>query len=223
MKTAVINFLKKNWKNILIVTLCGAIAFLTYKSIRKDASSNIKVSDREYVDSASAYHIIYNDKTISQLKKENKELYDSIKKYKNNLTDAIQFKYVIKYNTDTVFISSSKPSNSLKIYSYSNKNDTLSYSLKIASNSEPSWYKFSFILNDKFTIYNTKENGVNETVIKNKNKGVITDVSVYKKNENNIFNKIAFGPSVSYGFSLDSHKLEPLIGVSLTYNIFGKK
>ena len=74
MKTAVINFIKKNWKNILIVTLCGAIVFLTYKSIRKDASSNIKVSDREYVDSASAYHIIYNDKTISQLKKENKEL-----------------------------------------------------------------------------------------------------------------------------------------------------
>ena len=52
----------------------------------------------------NTYVKIYESQNISKLKKENKALYDSIKKLKN-VESAIEIRYKYRYKTDTVYLS----------------------------------------------------------------------------------------------------------------------
>ena len=61
----------------------------------------------------NTYVKIYESQNISKLKKENKALYDSIKKLKN-VESAIEIRYKYRYKTDTVYLSKSVKQSALK-------------------------------------------------------------------------------------------------------------
>lgn len=169
------------------------------------------------------------DKQISNLKHENKALYDSIKKYKDKVTYLAQFKYKKQYNIvskvtkqDTVKQDVAKTN----VYEYANeKNDSLTYNLKIASKVEPEWYKLDITVSDNFTIINNKTHNLNETTISSSNKGYIDNVTVFsKKSEKNKFwNRFNVGPVVAVGYDVANKDFGVVLGVGISYNLFPKK
>ena len=80
----IINFFNKNKKAIiygfLILLAFFVVLFGCYK-----CSNHWKAQKIEYVDSTGTYHKQYNEGKFNDLKKENKELYDSLKKYKDQI------------------------------------------------------------------------------------------------------------------------------------------
>ena len=113
----------------------------------------------------NTYVKIYESQNISKLKKENKALYDSIKKLKN-VESAIEIRYKYRYKTDTVYLSKPVKQSALKdsVYDFRSDNDTVSYELKVKAK-DVDWYSMNFAINDKFTIINRNDNDQNETTV----------------------------------------------------------
>ena len=65
----------------LFLVTCGLIWF----SNRQYESSKKLIEEVEYYDSLNNYNKIYYSKTFKEIKKENKELYDSLKQYKDKI------------------------------------------------------------------------------------------------------------------------------------------
>ena len=184
--------------------------------------------------------VINKDKELKDLKSENRELYDSLEMYKEKLDYVIQFSYSKNYKTDTVWITKTKKvytpvevekykeeirnDSTIMTYEYSNDpNDSINYNLKIGSQTEPKWYALDMHVSEKFTIVNKKEGETNITNIESDNKGEITDITVFNKEQKTrVMNKIAIGPSISFGYDFANKRMAPTVGVSVTYNLFGK-
>lgn len=230
---------KKYIKISLLIILSLLLAlFVLRKCNKPKVKHNI-----EYVDKKGTYHKYYEDGKFSELKKENKELYDSLKKYKKEIDYLVQFKYNKSYKTDTVIITKTKvkketlysknekgefieKKEEAKTYEYQNKpNDSVDYKLKINSEREPNWYSLDINVHDKITLVNKKEeNGTNHLTINTDNKANITDVTTFKKKEKkNIFNKIAIVPGIYYGYDVKNKRMGYGVGITLGYNIFGTK
>lgn len=182
--------------------------------------------------------IISNDKDFKELKKENKELYDSLKKYKNQIDHLIQFTHTKEYRVDTVYIHAEpqvvyiadNQGNLVEakdsVYEYKGQDtDTLKYNLKVGSKVEPSWYALNVKVSEKFTIVNKElGNGVNQTDIQTGTNGEITDVTVYeKKDKTRFWDKFAVGPQVGAGYDVINNKLGVQVGIGVTYNLLPKK
>lgn len=226
-------------KLILALLVLILISFFVFKRC-----SNSKNKDNvEYVDKKGTYHKEFKDGKFSDLKKENKELYDSLKKYKKEIDYLVQFKYNKRYKTDKVIVKTTEikkvpiyikndkgefieKKEEAKTYEYQNKpNDSIEYKLKINSVREPNWYSLDVNVHDKITLVNKKEeNGINHLTINTDNKANVTDVTTFKKKEKkNIFNKIAIVPGIYYGYDIKNKKIGYGIGITLGYNIFGTK
>lgn len=169
------------------------------------------------------YVVVKADETIKQLKKENKELYDSIKTYKDNVKFVTQFKYKKAYVTDTVYVSKND-NDKVETFTYSNKNqnDSLNYNLSIGSITEPSWYKLDISVGDKFTIINKKANdNNNQTIISSGNGGLIEDVTAFnKKEKKRIWNNFSTGPTIGVGYGTIGHSFDIYVGVGVTYKVW---
>ena len=221
------------WVSILLLTLI-LVGVTFYENWKYDQST--KIIENEITE--GVVQKANFDRDFKELKKENKELYDSLKQYKDQIDFLTQFNYNKKYKTDTVwatktvfktpeekivYIEKMKSDTTVKTYRYANdKNDSINYKLEVGSRTEPVWYTVDVSVSDKFTIVNKKENGVNFTEIKSENKGEITNVTAFNKKEKRIWNKIAIGPSITYGYDFNSKKFAPTVGISVTYNLFGK-
>lgn len=161
---------------------------------------------------------IYYDQTIASLKKENKELYDSVKAYKSEIDYLVQFKYKKRYKTDTVFIDTTMVKDT-HVYEYKNSdNDSINYRLEIASREEPSWYKLDLEVSDKFTIVNKRDDGINITDIKSDNGGELSSVVTVKKKKSWKEN-FSFGPSVNVGYDPLNKNMGVMVGFGLSYKI----
>ena len=169
----------KNNKNIIICILISLICIgLIYFTYSKIYNGKIFKENIVYVDSTKTANVIYDEGSFSDLKKENKELYDSLKKYKDEITYLLQFKYKKEYDTGKIITkyvvingdSIAANEDSVKIYEYgNNENDTIHYNLKIGSKVEPNWYQLRTVVNEKFTIVNKKlDDGVNKTTIEHR-------------------------------------------------------
>lgn len=208
----------------LVVILCGLVVYFN------DKSANNAVEYIETVRQDGMYTQYYYDKEFNALKKENKELYDSLKKQKKEIESLSQFQYKVKYKTDTVFIENKEPLPELvqeltdKTYTYNSETDTLSYELEINSKLEPNWYKLSAEVKDKFTIVNKDYgNGQQATFIESDNKGEISDVTLWQKRKTTKwYNRFSFGPTVSVGYDPVNRNVGVVVGVGVTYNILGK-
>lgn len=160
---------------------------------------NFHKNDTQYVN-------ISNDKSLKELKKINEELYDSIK-HLNNVKEAIQIKYVTKYQTDTVNIEKyyiAKDS----LYRYSQQTDTISYDLAIKGK-DVEWFNLGFSLHDSLMIVTRSNNGQNETTITHGNNTTIEEFTVYV-------------PKKTFGQKLKEH-LYWGVGVGAGYGFINKK
>ena len=208
----------------VILILGGLVFYFNHK-----ASTNAE-KFIETVEQDGKYIQRYYEREFSELKKENKELYDSLKKSKKEIESLSQFQYKVKYVTDTVYTEPKKdlpeeiqelPDNT---YTYSNETDTLSYKLKINSKLEPNWYQLSAEVKDKFTIVNKDYgNGQQGTTIESQNHGEISDVTAWQKPKTTKwYNRFSFGPTVSVGYDPINKNVGVVVGVGVTYDILGR-
>lgn len=201
------------------VLIVGLSAVLLYGYLH--TNSNL-VNNEEY-SKDNTYVRIYESQKIEKLKKENEQLYDSIKTLKN-VESAIEVKYKYKYKTDTVFVEKSlanlQPKDS--IYDFHSDNDTVNYELKVKAN-DLQWYTMNFTINDKFTIVNQNENNLNKTTINHSDNVTIDGTTIYHKqdNSNKWYNRFAVGPTIGVGVN-QKGQFGTYLGVGVTFNLLKK-
>ena len=134
----------------LIVLIVILTAYFNYQLNKKQK----KIDEIEYVDTTGTYHKLYYEKKFKELKNENRELYDSLKKYKDKIDYIVQFYHEKEYSTGKVGDNKPKIKDSIvydtipitlpqvaKTYEYeSEPNDTFQYKLKVNSPTEPKRY-----------------------------------------------------------------------------------
>ena len=148
-------FIKKHWMCIVIVILMIISVCMLFVSDNERDRLQRQLEEAELIDSNNTYHKWYYEKAISDLKKVNKSLYDSISTYKDQVSYLIQFKYQKEYNTGKVNTGKKQdtipaPIDSVKTYQYAGgTNDTISYNLSIGSTTEPDWYSLNVKVSDE--------------------------------------------------------------------------
>ena len=195
----------------LIVVIVGLVAYVN-REIKKN---NKLIDEIDYVDSLHQYNKYFYETKFSELKKTNKELYDSLKQYKDNIDYIVQFYHEKEYNTGKIDNNKPKIKDSVvydtvpmiippiaKTYEYiSEPNDTFQYKLNVNSFTEPKWYSIEAKVKNKFTIVNKEEGGMNHIVINPENGGNITNPTVWKKEKKRSFwNRFSFGPGATIGY-----------------------
>lgn len=157
---------------------------------------------------------ISNDKTWGELKRENEELYDSIRKL-SNVKEAIQVKYVLKRDIDTVYINNTYiPIDS--IYHYAQNSDTINYNLDIKGK-DVEWFKLDFSIQDSLMLVTRSANGQNETTISHTTNTSIKDVTVFvpkKKFSQKVKENVYFGVGVGAGYGFFNKKPDIYIGIN---------
>lgn len=211
---------------VIIIALCACINYKLKK--------NSKLIDKiEYVDSANQYHKYYYETKFKELKKTNKELYDSLKQYKDKITYLIQFTHEKDYKTgvintkpnivDTNIKDSMKVDTPLvaKTYEYmSEPNDTFQYKLNVNSYTEPNWYSIQAKVKNKFTIVNKEEGGMNHVTIQPNDGGNVSNVTVFKKKEKRSFwNRFSFGPGFTVGYDPINKQWGMTAGLTGTFDL----
>lgn len=206
---------------------------LLWFSHKQYSNSKRLVEEVEYYDSLNRYNKLYYSKSFSDLKKENKELYDSLKQYKDQIDFLVQFTHEKDYETGVV---TTKPivkdstvhgttpitiPNVARTYEYINEaNDTFQYKLKVNSYTEPNWYSIKAKVKNKFTIVNKEVDGANHIVIDPQNGGNVTDVTVWHKKEKRKFwDRFSFGPSVTAGYDPFNKRFAVVAGVAATFDL----
>lgn len=177
-------------------------------------SSKNVVSDANYNKSETQYVNISSDKSLSELKKVNEELYDSIKKL-SNIKEAIQIKYVTRYNSDTVYIGKVYQAKD-STYHYTHTSDTINYKLDIKG-CNVKWFKLGFSIQDSLMIVTRSNNNQNETTITHSDITDINDVTVYipkKTFKDKIRNNVYFGVGVGAGYGFFTKKPDIYIGIN---------
>ena len=215
---------------IVVVMFLVTAAMLMFTHYKLNESENM-IDDIEYVDSTNTYNKLYVEKTFKALKKENSELYDSLKAYKDKITYLVQFTHEKHYVIDTVYVKDkiSIENDTMlvdtplvsKTYEYQGEpNDTLQYRLLINSHTEPNWYSLEASVKNKFTIVNKDYgDGMNHITIDPSN-GNISDVTVFKKkSKDNLWKRISIGPSVTAGYDVINKNPGVMVGVSVTFNL----
>ena len=214
---------------ILIVLIVGLVAYFNYKLKEKQK----KIDEIEYTDSTGTYNKLYYEAKFASLKKENRELYDSLKQYKDKIDYIVQFYHEKEYNTGQVH---TKPNvidsvvydtipvqipQIAKTYEYlSEPNDTFQYKLNVNSFTEPNWYSIQAKVKNKFTIVNKEEGGMNHITIEPGNGGTITDPTVWKKKEKrSLWDRFSFGPGVTAGYDPINKRFGVVVGASATFDL----
>ena len=89
---------------VVLALLCGFFGYRNYKLAQRLPST---VSE-SYNDTTGLYKKIYESREFVALQTENKELYDSLKQYREQIDYLVQFTYSKSYSTDTVWITKTK-------------------------------------------------------------------------------------------------------------------
>lgn len=228
-------------KCVLIMIALFLVIIGTLYFARTELKESEKlVEEVEYIDSTNTYNKIYYEKEMSSLRKENKELFDSLKKYKKDIDFLVQFKYKKTYETGVVHTkkNNSRPSTvtkeeqginpeeklEAKTYEYlSEPNDTFEYRLRINSEREPNWYSLSANVKDKFTIVNKSkdDSNINHITIGSQGSGEISDVTVFKKKEKKkLRDRISIGPGATAGYDPINKNWGVMVGIGVSYDLW---
>lgn len=165
----------------------------------------------------NTYLKIYDSQTIIGLEMRNKLLEDSIKKLQN-VESVVEFKYVTKYVTDTVYVEKDMEQPKDSIYHYENNSDTIQYKLDIKA-SELYWHKLDLSVNNKFAIVNREDNGKVETTIIGSG-GQIEDVNVWHRKNKTWKDRISIGPSIGVGYGTINGNFDVYVGGSISFDIY---
>lgn len=214
----------------LIVVIVGLVAYVNHE-IEKERKL---IDEIDYVDSLHQYNKYFYETKFSELKKTNKELYDSLKQYKDKMDYIVQFYHEKEYNTGKIDNNKPKIKDSVvydtvpmiippiaKTYEYlSEPNDTFQYKLNVNSFTEPKWYSIEAKVKNKFTIVNKEEGGMNHTTIQPNNGGTISDVTVWKKEKKRSFwNRFSFGPGATIGYDPLRKEWGMTVGITGTFDL----
>ena len=147
---------------LLVSALCAYFGYARYQA-EKRSKQQIEEFNKEF----RTYKKVFNETDFASLEKENKELYDSLKRYKDEINYLARFRYSKTYSTDTVWtlIDESTtdtiykqvpiPEGPVMSYEYAGGDpDSISYKLTIGSTRRPDWYKLDVALNDNITLVN---------------------------------------------------------------------
>lgn len=197
----------------LMIILLAISCFYFWRS-SNDSKGNLIKEEITFDKNKKQTVNISNDKTLYELKKKNKELYDSIRKL-SDVKEAIQVKYVLKRDIDTVYIDNTYiPLDS--IYHYTQNSDTINYNLDIKGK-DVEWFKLNFSIQDSLMLVTRSLNGQNETTISHTTNTSIKDVTVFvpkKKFSQKVKENTYFGVGVGAGYGVFNKKPDIYIGIN---------
>ena len=196
-----------------MIILLAIFCFYFWRS-KNDSHGNLIKEEITFDKNEKQTGNISNDKTLYELKKKNKELYDSIRKL-TDVKEAIQIKYVIERDIDTVYIDNTYiPIDS--IYHYTQNSDTINYNLDIKGK-DVKWFKLNFSIQDSLMLVTRSANGQNETTISHTTNTSIKDVTVFvpkKKFSQKVKENVYFGVGVGAGYGFFNKKPDIYIGIN---------
>ena len=204
-------------KNLIIYTLVGLSLFLIFQLHQsKQSTRHLTEEISYYTDSLHTYTSLYPSASFNSLKRENKELYNEVKRLKD-LKEVIKYKYRTEYRTDTIYISnlSDDVINNDTTYRLSNETDSISYSLLANVTGKLNYYKLYFKLSDTFKITRQEDNRFNRLNISSDN-GRIEGVTRWQKRTP----RLNVGLNAGIGYGILSKRPDLFVGVGFCFNFF---
>lgn len=210
--------------------IIGLIAMLVmqginYNQVKKDLVTAIEFNKE------STYVRIYESKRLDKLKRENKELYDSISKLQD-VESGIIIKFHEHYNTDTLFVdrfevkydtvkivlNNNEHIQSIdSVYHYTQDNDTVKMDIEIKAK-EVEWCKTDFSIYDQFMIINREKDGVNQTIINHSDNTTIDNTTMWhRKNNRKWYQNFVISPQIGVGYGTFHKKLDTYVGAGISY------
>lgn len=215
------------WLFIVFLGVICSVQFFYYKDTKNDFIKQVEYNKN------NTYVRIYESKKLKELKKENKELYDSIKHLKN-VESAMLIHFKKHYKTDTLKVTNFtvkhdtvyKVSDENKllaitdtIYNYKQSNDSVKLNIDIKAQ-KLIWCKVDLTLNDKLMLINREKDGLVETSINHSNSTEIIKTSMWhKKTDMKWYQRFVVGPHIGVGYGLFNNRPDFYIGVGIGYKI----
>lgn len=213
------------WVFIVGLTLMLIVQGINYQHVKKDL-----VTSAEY-NKENTYVRIYESQKLDKLKRENKELYDSIAKLQN-VESGMVIKFKEHYNTDTItvdkFIVKRDTVNLYtanndtfqkidSIYHYEQDNDTVNLNIDVKAENLQ-WVNTDFTIHDKFMIINREQNGVNQTFINHSDNATIESTTMWhRKNDKKWYQKFVITPQVGVGYGIFNKNVDVYVGAGIGY------
>lgn len=212
---------------ILIIGLAAMLIMqgLSYQRVRNDL-----VTSEEY-NKENTYVRIYESQKLDKLKRENRELYDSIAKLQN-VESGMVIKFVEHYNTDTITVDrfviqrdtvkyllndSIEYQKIDSIYHYQQDNDTINLSIDVKAEALQ-WVNADFQIHDQFMIINREKDGVNQTFINHSDNATVENTTMWhRKNTEKWYNRFVISPQVGVGYGIFNKKLDVYVGAGVSY------
>ena len=181
-------------------------------------SDNDFVKDTEY-QKEQTYVKIYESQTIENLRKENRELYDSIRRL-NDVESAIEIRYKYKYVTDTITKTEFVYNTNDSVYHYHNDNDTITCDIDVKANNLE-WIQNRFTINDRFMIINREKDGMNQTFINHGENTTVDAVDTWHRIEDKQkwHKNFHLGIQAGFGYGVFNRKPDIFIGVGVSYDL----
>lgn len=216
------------WIFIVLLIFMLVVQNSIYQQTKKDLVTAVEYNKE------NTYVRIYESKRIDKLKRENKELYDSISKLKN-VESGMIIKFVERYKTDTIYsdkfttirdtikihVNNDKTIEIVdSVYHYAQSNDTVELNIDVKAR-EMKWCKAEFSIHDQFMIVNREKDGVNETSITHSNTSEIENTAMWhKKEDTKWYQRFSIGPQIGIGYGTLNKKIDTYVGFGMTYNFF---
>lgn len=213
------------WIFIIALIVMLVIQGVNYQQAKKDL-----VTSAEY-NKENTYIRIYESQRLDKLKRENRELYDSIKKLndvesgmvikfrEHYVTDTIMVdKFVVQRDTIRVVADDNKVYESVdSIYHYTQNNDTVNLDIDIKAK-ELQWCKADFTISDQFMIINREKDGVNQTLINHSDNATIESTTMWhRKDTKKWYQRFTISPQIGVGYGMINRKVDTYVGVGVGY------
>lgn len=210
--------------------IIGLIAMLVIQGVNYQQTKKDLVTSAEY-NKENTYVRIYESQCLDKLKRENRELYDSIKKLndvesgmvikfrEHYVTDTIMVdKFVVQRDTIRVVADNNKVYESVvSIYHYTQNNDTVNLDIDIKAK-ELQWCKADFTISDQFMIINREKDGVNQTLINHSDNATIESTTMWhRKDTKKWYQRFTISPQIGVGYGMINRKVDTYVGVGVGY------
>ena len=210
--------------------IIGLIAMLVIQGVNYQQTKKDLVTSAEY-NKENTYVRIYESQRLDKLKRENRELYDSIKKL-NDVESGMVIKFREHYVTDTIMVDefvvqrdtirvvadNNKVYESVvSIYHYTQNNDTVNLDIDIKAK-ELQWCKADFTISDQFMIINREKDGVNQTLINHSDNATIESTTMWhRKDTKKWYQRFTISPQIGVGYGMINRKVDTYVGVGVGY------
>lgn len=213
---------KRQFSKILTIVQWGIIGLLIAACVVicvVNKKTNEKLIDAQEIITEDKYMKIYNSERLSELKKENRALYDSVRSLRN-AESAIEIRYKYIFKTDTIRVVEFKQFKD-SVYVYKKIGDTVSTYVTIKAK-DLSWCKIEGEINSKFQVITQEQNGQVISTINHDTSMVITGVDAWHA-KYKWYDGFFIGPSVGVGYGPINNKFDVFFGLSIGYDLMSIK